>query len=43
MAGEAVTVTVPEPPGAIEIALGFSASVTGLVTLSISPALADPP
>jgi len=43
IAGDAVTVTIPEPPGAMEMVLGFSVSVTGLVTPSISGTLVDPP
>jgi hypothetical protein len=43
IAGTAETVTVPEAPGAIDIALGLKDSVSGFVKLSINAPLVDPP
>ena len=42
-AGEAVTVTVPDAPGAIETEKGLNVSATGLTKLNISAALVDAP
>lgn len=42
IAGEAVIVTVPDAPGAIETAKGLGVRMSGLVTLSMSAALVDP-
>lgn len=43
IAGAAESVTVPEPPGAIEIVVALSERASGLVKLSVNGALVDPP